>query len=221
MFVSENFPGSAQTQVIGINSRGETDGFYVDQKGKTHGFIDIKGSFKTVDFPGTTFNQLLGLNALDQAAGYWQDAAGNFHPYIWNKSGNVFLVIVLPNSVSAQATSINDQQAVAGFFIDKRGVNHGFLLAEGAYNQLDFPHSTFTQALGVNNHNEVVGTYTDAGGNVHGFTWRHGVYASVDDPAGFGTTIVNGVNDRGDIVGFYGNTAAGISNGFVGKSNGQ
>ena len=29
-FTPENFPNSAQTQVIGINNRGFTDGFYID-----------------------------------------------------------------------------------------------------------------------------------------------------------------------------------------------
>jgi hypothetical protein len=29
-FADENFPGSAQTQVIGINNNGDTVGFYVD-----------------------------------------------------------------------------------------------------------------------------------------------------------------------------------------------
>src|SRR5258708_18244158 len=59
-FTPENFPGSAQTQVIGINNHGHTDGFYIDTGGTTHGFLDINGAFTTVDFPATTFNQLLG-----------------------------------------------------------------------------------------------------------------------------------------------------------------
>ena len=65
-FTPENFPGSAQTQVIGINNRGFTDGFYIDSALTTHGFLDINGTFTTVDFPGTTFNQLLGLNIHDR-----------------------------------------------------------------------------------------------------------------------------------------------------------
>jgi Cu/Zn superoxide dismutase len=38
----------------------------------------------------------------------------------------------------------------------------------------------------------------------HGFTWTaRGGFKQVDDPAGVGTTTVNGVNDAGDLVGFY------------------
>src|SRR5216684_4673860 len=130
-FTPENFPNSAQTQVIGINNRGDTDGFYVDSAGTTHGFLDINGRFTTVDFPGTTFNQLLGLNDHEQAAGYFADAAGIDHPYIFDNNGGVFLVITIPAATGgAQATGINRSGSISGFYIDRAGVNHGFLLAD-------------------------------------------------------------------------------------------
>src|SRR6266404_1027714 len=100
-FTPENFPNSAQTQVIGINNEGHTDGFYIDTAGTTHGFLDINGTFTTVDFPGTTFNQLLGLNNFDQAAGYFADAANIDHPYIFDNNGGVFLVITIPVATAA------------------------------------------------------------------------------------------------------------------------
>jgi hypothetical protein len=38
----------------------------------------------------------------------------------------------------------------------------------------------------------------------HGFTWtRKGGFQTVNDPNGVNTTTVNGVNARGDLVGFY------------------
>lgn len=39
-------------------------------------------------------------------------------------------------------------------------------------------------------------------------TWQ-----SIDDPNGIGTTVVNGVNDAGYLVGFYG--TAPLNSGFV------
>ncbi|HXJ93768.1 MAG TPA: hypothetical protein VMT20_13020 [Terriglobia bacterium] len=126
-FTLENFPNSAQTQVIGINSAGWTDGFYIDQQGNTHGFIKeasaLNSAFRTVTYPGTTFNQLLGLNDENQAAGYYADAAGNDHPYVYDENGGVFLLINIPGSVSAQATGINNRGEVSGFYIDSAGVN--------------------------------------------------------------------------------------------------
>ena len=43
---------------------------------------------------------------------------------------------------------------------------------------------------------------------------RAGGYQSVDDPNGIGTTTINGVNDAGDLVGFY-TDAAGNTDGLL------
>jgi uncharacterized membrane protein len=203
-FDPENFPGSMQTQVIGINDLQHTDGFYIDSAGNNHGFFHFDNTFLTVDFPGTTFNQLLGLNNLDQAAGYYADALGIDHPYVVDRNGGVFMALTIPNATGGgQATGINDRGSISGFFIDGGGVTHGFLLAEGELVQLDFPDATLTQALGLNDLEEVVGGYTDAAGLSHGFVYRKGHFQSVDDPDGIGTTTINGVNGLGRIVGFY------------------
>ena len=215
-FTAMNYPKSVQTQVVGIDNLGHTSGFYVDTNNLTHGFFQHDGVFSTVNFPLTTFNQLLSANNNDQAAGYSQDSKGNFHPYVWNRS-SPFLSLLLLNSVSAQATGINDGGAISGFSIDPKGVTHGFLFIKGRYVILNYPGSTGTQALGVNNNNLVVGSYTDATANTHGFVYNFATnkYQQVDDPNGIGTTLINGINDAGTLVGFWGNTAGGISHGFV------
>lgn len=206
-FTVENFPGSVATQVIGIDGLGGTCGFYVDEQNVTHGFLDDNNAFKTVDFPGTPFNQLLGRNDLAQAAGYYSQTAngsGPFVPYIYDINGGVFEVINIPGSVSAQATDINFEQQVTGFFIDSAGVNHGWWLNAGTLLQLDYPGAIFTQATGENNHGLVAGTYQDSSGAFHGFVYNTntGTYTSVDDPNGIGVTFVNGINDKGMLAGF-------------------
>jgi hypothetical protein len=213
-FTAMNYPSSAQTQVIGINDTNGTAGFYVDTKNVTHGFYQVGGQFRAQDFPGTTFNQLLGWNNNQQAAGYSQDAAGNFHPYVWNKS-TPYLSILIPGAISAQATNMNNLGAITGFYIDSTNTNRGFLFFNGGLTRFVYPGATFTQCLGVNDSNEVVGTYTDTSNLTHGFTWKAGVFQSIDDPNGIGSTVVNGVNNAGTLVGFWGNVGAGISHGFV------
>ncbi len=216
-FGTENVPGSVQTQVIGINDAKTFDGFYVDTKGLTHGFMFVDNQrFKTVDYPGTTFNQLLGVNNFQQAVGYYADANDIDHAYLFERFGNVFLVLTIPNSQGgAQATGINDAGWIVGFYIDGKGVNHGFLLTPGKLQTLDYPGSTFTQALGVDQTGNVVGTYNDASGLTHGFLRTNkGVWQQVDDPNGFGTTVVNGIGDNGKLVGFYVD-GKGNTDGFV------
>jgi hypothetical protein len=49
---------------------------------------------------------------------------------------------------------------------------------------------------------------------MHGFLDDHGVFQTIDDPLGVGTTIVNGINDKGQLVGFFVD-AAGATEGFL------
>ena len=192
-FTPENYPSSAQTQVTGIDARGDTVGFYVDQAGTNHGFLDTNGAFVTADLPGTTFNQLLGLNNRGQAAGFFQDANGEPHGYVREVDGSD-LVVPIPVST---ATGINDLGQVVGFT-----ATAGFEWRNGQLTTLSFPGATNTQALGINNLGEVVGDYTDAAGTMHGFVYQHGTFQTVDAHGATATTI-NGLNDQGDIVGFF------------------
>jgi hypothetical protein len=65
-----------------------------------------------------------------------------------------------------------------------------------------------------------VGAYTDGSGNLattHGFTWTpQAGFAKVDDPQGPGATTINGVNDHGDLVGFY-TDSAGNTDGMLAR----
>jgi hypothetical protein len=220
VFTPENFTGSVQTQVIGINeNNNKTVGFYIDTKNVTHGFLDFNGKFSKVDLPGTPFNQLLGQNDAGQAAGYYStkaDGTGPDHAYIYNEFGSTFEVFTIPGSVSAQATGINDTGVVCGFYVDAKNVNHGWMQNLGQFTPLNYPHSTGTQALGLNNKGLVVGSYTDTTGASHGFVYNVAskAWQTIDDPNGVGTTVVNGIADNSNIVGFSG--TAPINNGFVG-----
>jgi hypothetical protein len=54
----------------------------------------------------------------------------------------------------------------------------------------------------------------DAAGATHGFLLSHGHYTTLDDPAGTAGTYAEGMNDQGDIVGFYFDTN-GLAHGFL------
>ena len=218
-FTSENYPGSAMTQVIGINNPPfKTSGFYVNTKGHTFGFTDYLGTFTSVAYPGKPFNQLLSQNDYGQAAGYYSTTVSGSGPdtaYVYDEFGGVFEAFNIPLSVSAQATGINNSSSVCGFYVDAGGTNHGWLQVQGHFTVLDYPGSSGTQALGLNNKGLVVGSWTDTSGNSHGFVYTISskAFQSVDDPDGIGTTIVNGINDNGLLVGFFG--TAPINSGFV------
>ena len=83
-YTDENFPGSVQTQVTGIDNIGNTCGFYVDRNGNTFGFVEWNGVFTSVRDPDTgqgRVNGLLGINDQGIAVGIYQDGNGITHAY--------------------------------------------------------------------------------------------------------------------------------------------
>ncbi len=207
-------PGAVQTDVVGINNKGTSDGFFVDANGTTHGFIDTNGAFTAVDAPKTAFNQLLGINDVGQEAGYSSlDPAGQVNQLAYvRQADGTFTFLTLPTNVNSQATGINNAATSVGFYMPTANTSDGFILSNGQLTTLQAPGSTFTQALGGNNEGQVVGFYNDAGGMAHGFVYSGGLYTTVDVPGASATTI-NGINDAGTIVGFDVN-AAGNTEGF-------
>src|SRR5580700_10012177 len=217
-YVNENFPHSVQTQVTGLNNEGVTVGFWssmnnANMVNDNHGFVDVDGHFRTADFPtgnpaSPPVDQLLGVNDQDIAIGFYTDANGNNHGYEYHIRSGRFSTVTQSGVTSLTAAAINDLDQVAGFYTNPAtGNTDGFLKANGRFTDLAVPGASSTMATGLNIRDEVVGVYTVGSGSsatMHGFTWtpQHG-FRTVDDPHGVGTTTVNGVNDFGQLVGFY------------------
>jgi len=230
-FGNENFPGSVQTQVTGLNDRGVTVGFWSKQNTATmananFGFYSINGRFFAVNFPTGTpakppVDQLLGVNNHDVAVGFFTNAAGLNRGYTYDINARTFSRVLVPGAAglgpSLTAAAINNSGDVAGFYNKTASAVDAFLkLRSGRFITIAFPGASMTQAFGVSDSDEVVGTYTVGTGNsavTHGFTWLGGQFVSVDI-GGASATTINGVNDEGDLVGFY-TDAKGNTDGFV------
>ncbi len=228
-FVNENFPGAAQTQVVGLNDDGITVGFFSTMNAanvaddNNIGFWREDGQYHVVRYPTRnnatpSVNQLLGINDSGTAVGFYNDAKGNAHGYAYNLESGRFKLITVGGATSLTATAINNNGAAAGFYTSAQGATDAFLqYHHGRTVTIAYPGASATQAFGLNDNGEVVGTYTIGTGDnavTHGFTWMNGTFTTVNYPKASSTTI-NGVNDEGDIVGFY-TDAKGNTDGFVG-----
>ena len=220
---NENFPNSAQTQVVGINDTGVTVGFWVNQAGANFGFYSWGGRFRSVNFPtmnnaNPPVNQLLGVNDRGVAVGFYTDAKGRDHGYTYSIFSHRYHTVKVRGAVSATAAGINNRGDITGFYTTGTGKTKSFLWTRGRLLKLVYPGATSTQAFGINDSREIVGAYTVGTGNAaktFGFTWTPGRgWKSVNDPKGIGSTTINGVNNAGDLVGFY-NDAAGNTHGFL------
>jgi hypothetical protein len=230
-YANENFPGSRQTQVTGLNDLGVTVGFWSTQNtanmvNNNFGFYSAGGRYHTVNFPtgdnaSPQVDQLLGVNDHDVAVGFYTNGQGSNRGYTYNIRTRSFSRVLVPgapagedlgSSPSLTATAINNAGDVAGFYAKSSSQTDAFLrLHSGRLITLAVPGAAMTQAFGVNDRDEVVGAYTTGSGSnaaTHGFTWRPGYgFRTVDDPHGQGATTINGVNDLGDLVGFYTDSA--------------
>jgi uncharacterized membrane protein len=233
-YQSFSFPGSAQTQLTGLNDKGVQVGFWSTQNNTSgidnnFGCYLMNGHFRSVNFPTADnmtppVNQLLGVNDHDIAVGFYTDAKGFDHAYRYDIATKTFTTVAVTGASSVVAAAINNSGSVAGFFANSAGTTEGFVLRpSGQLSVLDFPRATKTRALGVNNSGEVVGDYQLGSGRrarSHGFTWtqRHG-FTTVDGPDGAVDTTINGVNNAGELVGSY-VTRAGNTDGLLAQPSG-
>jgi CHRD domain len=216
-YVNENFPGSAQTQVTGLNNLGDTSGFWVGAHNTNHGFVEWNGVFASYNDPKTphmngSVNQLLGVNDKGVAVGFYNDAKGHAHAYEVNQATSVYTSIKVPGAVSSTASAINNNGDIVGFATDSSKATSSWLMHNGHLTAFQYPGGSDTEAFGVNDKDQIVGSYTDGGGVSHGFVLSDPLgptshWQSIDDPNGIGSTVVNGINDAGDLVGFYTDSA--------------
>jgi hypothetical protein len=221
-YTNENFPGSVQTQVTGINNKSVTVGFWADSNNadmvnNNFGFVDQNGTFTNVVDPngagqaagGMTVEQLLGVNDKDTAVGFWTDNFGNAHGFTYDIGSKSFNEVDIADHAGTTTTAINNEGHITGFVTDN-GIDQGFIKEGDKVEMLQGPKGAVSvMALGINNEDQVVGSYTDGTGAMHGFLFdeKSKSYTTIDDPNGVkgsgAMTVVNGINDKGQLVGFY------------------
>ena len=220
-FHNENFVGSVQTQVTGINNEGVTVGFWSDSNkaspgvNNNFGFVDNNGVISDVNDPkglgkagkNLTVEQLLGVNDKDKAVGFWTDANGNDHGFTYDINSKSFSEVDIAGFASTETTAINNAGHIAGF-VTSNGCDISFVKEGSTIDWLTGPTGAVSvQALGINNEDQVVGSYTTkSGGPTYGFLYdlQSNTYATINATApGSSNTVLNGINDKGEIVGFY------------------
>jgi hypothetical protein len=150
---------------------------------------------------GTTVN---GINNNGDVVGFSSDVAGTpslLTNFIRNPDGS-FNILSLDGDPLAMANGINDARTVVGGF--SFGV--AFVLPNGGP-ALPVPviNGTTSQiAFGINDTNLSTGQYTDnATGTTPGYLLQGTVYTTLNPVAAALVTNAQGVNNLGEVVGFY------------------
>ena len=228
-FVSDNLPGSVQTQATGITANGTTVGFWAPTNlgvglDANFGFIRENNDFTylSVNDPlvssSPEVNQLLGMNSANIAVGFYMDSTGATHGYTYGVKTGVFTEVTVQGATSTAVTGINNHNLICGSFTDGAGVTEGFVqpITGGVITIFTVPGTTTTQLLGINDSGLAVGFYLDSNGIPHGLVYNpvNGAWTEVNDKKGTMGTTLNGINDKNDAVGFY-TDAAGNTHGLL------
>ena len=215
------------TEARGINGDRRVCGDYLDSAGAFEGFFFQNNVF-TNYAPEPTFTVVLGVNNAGDFCGSEIPSTTGIQSGFLN-IGGVLTDFVVTDATATLAYSLNANNQSCGYYIDSSGVTHGFWLdSDGTMHApIDPMGSTGTILFGntVFRHNQhrrhdlnvMVGRYTDAAGTTHGILFNPLQGFVVYDYPGATFTSLNGINERGVVVGRYTDPSTGIDHGILAK----
>jgi uncharacterized membrane protein len=176
--------------------------------------------FTTLDVPGFTDTKLVGINDSGQISG----TCGSNSQDIWHGflySYGEFATFDVSGAVGkTYGGGIDSLGRIAGYYSDADGT-HGFQYNHGLFvNPLGVPGAeNSTYAYGINSQSTMVGYFNTSGWDSSGFSYAGGTWQTFSVP-GATATLATGINDAGEILGFYGNPPGSlVEHGFI-LSNG-
>jgi uncharacterized membrane protein len=209
-FTTIDAPAPAtDTTLTGINDSGRIVGTAYTGVGTgiAHGFVWDSGTFTTIDVPGFAQTRPWGIDNRGRIAGYANDLDGATHGFVFENG--TFTAVDAPDAqLTTRVFDINDAGQLVGAY---DLVSHGYLQeGNGRFTTIDVPGPVLeTTPFGINNRGAIVGSFVDARETVHGFLRdRKGDYTTLDFPGAL-SSGANGINDAGQIVGFYSVTSRG------------
>jgi hypothetical protein len=114
------------TEVLGINNKGQTAGYYTLSSSVTRGFVrEASGTIKPIEPPGSTSSDAADINNNGYVVGSHVDANG-LHAYVRGPNGGITPFDV-PGASLTRAYGINDAGEITGIFVNADPVIQGFL----------------------------------------------------------------------------------------------
>ena len=229
-------PDADDTQVFGINDRGDVVGNGIDVATLPFVFASKKGTLTDVaPAAGFADTSILGISDSGVMVGSVDDslvAPITTSGMIRSKDGS-FTVFSHPDADSfTQARGVNIKGLVTGFRDDLNVISVGFIYDPKSDTFTDLnPTSFFTIAQGINSKGEVVGSSNflaaddPCAGLMNPFL-RYGWLRATDGTVTYfevngSHTTARGINDEGSIVGFFIDLNDGLFKGFNVKLDGS
>lgn len=236
-----NINGSITAMAFGINRADDV----VGTDGIGNAFFMRDATVQTFIPGGGSAATAFGINDNGNIVGQYTSSGQMPGFFLASHEGNGFVRIDAPSGPdTVNAQGVSQKGKIVGFYVGTDGQDHGFMadLSQAKHGQLTGtaiadptippvagePGATFvfSQILGVNKNGIAVGYYGDSTTSQHGFLYNLNTaqYTFLDNPAeafnnGVEVTQITGINDSGEITGFY-SDANGVFHGFFGWPGG-
>ncbi len=213
--------GGISSLASDINESGQIVGRFVVSQEKWFPFLWKDGKMINLGTLGYDAAAAQGINNRGQIVGYSGLALHITHAFQW-ENGQMIDLGTLPGFNGSTAYDINDAGQAIGYSwntITKE--SHATLWSNGQITDLGTLGGNISAAVAINNKGQVAGfgNTTGNGGFNHGFIWEDGTMADVNSliaaDSGWFLQQINGINDRGQMVGQGINSATGKQHGFL------
>jgi hypothetical protein len=157
------------------------------------------------EVPGSKATYPLAINERRTVTGYYLTSSGATSGFVREDDGQI-TTFDIPGSVLTEPVSINTAGDVTGFFEPSTGIAGGFLrTANGTITTFGGTSALSTQPVAIDAAGEVIGNYPDIA--FAGIVFLRSATGSTEtfslsEASSYGT-YVTGLNDAGEIVGYF------------------
>ncbi|MGH9452246.1 MAG: hypothetical protein ACRD11_17195 [Terriglobia bacterium] len=222
-FVQIDVPGSLFTTATGVNNLNDVVGWYTTNSSSGTGFEYDAGSFINLNISvpaagtgiSSPFTQPLAINDTGSIVGVFGGVASGqavSSGFLINSSGAI--QISPPNAIESEATAIDDNGDIAGWFVNGQSQTEGFILgaASSTYTPVSVPGASATEITGIDNNGDVVGI-ADLSTGEAGFLYDYGAaspqFFAFSLPVALAISAMS-INDLGEIACTYTDVNGGL-----------
>lgn len=175
------------------------------------------GTFSpTFAFPGAQATYVRGVNSSNLVSGtYYTISTEIHHGFFYD--GHTYTQYDVPGATYTDVTGINNAGDFCGdSYVVSLVDATGFINVGGTLVTFSIPGQKGVFPSAVNNLGQVTGYYLDQRSRAHGFFRdSDGTLTYPLDPPGSTSTLINGINDKGIIVGSYADSVGTGNHAFV------
>lgn len=210
-------PSSISNRPTGINNLGHIAGYFVSNEigHPNKGYI-FYSPYSLVKYELKSFrlepeSRITGLNnkgvqlGLSWSARRNADQVGDYHAFYWYNADQESVRFPTGCQVG-ELLGVNDNQVAVGYCADGQGHHDAYqysISRNELLSRVTVASGTSVTAAAINNSNSIAGYFTDAKRVTHGFVIFRGRWQARLDVPRATVTEALGVNDAGEVVGFY------------------